>query len=216
MTIPPFLQNFIDGPKPPKIVLGVIGAVAIVAVAWLLLLSPEHTRLAALAQTNANLQLELVQNRAAVAQLTRFRRELAELQQKLATLQDKLPTERETPVVYRTVSDAAHESGLGVSLFQPRESKPMDYVNEIPIALTAEGGYHQLGEFFARVARLPRVVTVGEMRVTALPRSRSTVKADITLSTYTFRPAAPAPGGPGSAPPASKPSAALTSGQARS
>ena len=214
--MPPFLQSFVDGPKQPKIVLGAIGAVAVVALGWFVLLSPEQAHLAALEQTNAALQLELTQNRAKVAELARFRQELAELQQKLLALQDKLPSERETPAVYRSVSDAAHESGLGVSLFQPKESKPMDYVNEIPIALTAEGGYHQLGDFFARVARLPRVVTVEELKVTALAKSRSTMRAEITLATYTYRTVSAA-GGPRPAPPTSKPTAALTTaGEARS
>ena len=214
--MPPFLQSFVDGPKQPKIIVGVVGAVAIVALGWFTLLSPAQARVAALVQTNEGLRLELVQNRAKVAELARFRRELAELQQKLLALQDKLPSERETPAVYRSVSDAAHESGLGVSLFQPKDSKPMDYVNEIPISLTAEGGYHQLGDFFARVARLPRVVTVKELRVTALVKVHSTIRADMTLATYTYR-ASAASGGPRPAPPAPKPSAALpTTGQTRS
>jgi len=216
VTIPPFLQSFIDGPKQPKIVLGVVGAVAIVVLGWLLLLSPTQARVAARAQTNEALQLEVVQNRAKVAELERFRRELAELQQKLLAVQDKLPSERETPAVYRSVSDAAHESGLGVSLFQPRESRPLEYVNEIPISLTAEGGYHQLGDFFARVARLPRVVTLRDLKVTALAKSRTTIKAELTLATYTYRPVA-ANAGPRPAPPTPKPSAALlTSEGARS
>lgn len=213
MAMPPLLQNFVDGPKPPKIVLGIFGAVAIAAAGWYVLLSPLQAGIATLTQTNTSLQRELTQNRMAVAELSRFRRELAELEQKLIALQEKLPTERETPAVYRTVSDAAHESGLGVSLFQAKDSKPMDVVNEIPISVTAEGGYHQLGDFLARVARLPRVVTVGELRVTAMQKSTSTMKADITLATYTYRINATTAGGPPGATAPIKPAAAVTTGR---
>lgn len=207
MAMPPFFQKFVDGPRLPKILLGVVGAVAIAAAGWFLLLSPVQARIAQLTARNAALHAELVTHRAQVAELARFRRELAELENTLVALKEKLPTDRETPALYRAVSDAAHQAGLGVSLFQPRESKSKDYVNEIPISVIAEGGYHQLGEFFERVSRLPRVVTVGELKVTGLTKSKNTVKADLTLATFTYRAAGPAPTKPGA--PAPKPAAAM-------
>ena len=39
-------------------------------------------------------------------------------EQKLAALTERLPKEKEMPPLYRTLSDAAIQSGLGVSLFQ--------------------------------------------------------------------------------------------------
>ena len=68
-------------------------------------------------------------------------------------LQDRLPSEKETPTLYRALSSAAEQAGLGVSLFQPREARAKDVVSEIPITLSAEGSYHQLAKFFERVAR---------------------------------------------------------------
>jgi len=101
---------------------------------------------------------------------------------------------------------------------KPRPAVPRDYVSEIPITVTAEGGYHQLGEFFEKVARLPRVVKVDTLKVTGLTKAKNSLRADITLATYTYRtiPAAPAakPGMP--APPAPKPAAALPSSESRS
>jgi type IV pilus assembly protein PilO len=211
MVMPPFLQNFIDGPKLPKVILGVLGLVAIVGGGWFLLLSPVQLEVAALEARRQQLATELAQARSQVAELQRFRREVAELQAKLDGLKAKLPTEKETPALYRAVSEAAQGSGLGVSLFQPREPKPKDYVAEIPITITAEGGYHQLGLFFEKVAGLERVVKVGEMKLTGLAKSRSALRAELTLATYMYRDA-PAPAKPGAPVPAApKPAAALPS-----
>ena len=70
-----------------------------------------------------------------------------------------------------------------------------------PITLAAEGGYHQLGEFFERVAGFPRVVTVQEMKMAGISKSRNPLKADLVLATYQYRPVgsppAPKPGQPG-------------------
>lgn len=203
MDNPAFLQNFIDGPKLPKLVLGFVGLVLIVAAGVYFVVSPLQAEIAALQAKLSAQRNELNQARAQVAELARFRRELAELEKRLVVLRDKLPTERETPGLYRTLSDAAIQAGLGVSLFQPKEARAKDYVNEIPISVTAEGGYHQLGKFFERVATLPRVVTVNEFKVTSLSKSRTSIKADLTLATYMYRATPlPAPGKPGTPAPA--------------
>ncbi|MGH7354994.1 MAG: type 4a pilus biogenesis protein PilO, partial [Candidatus Rokuibacteriota bacterium] len=189
MAAPAIIQNFIDGPKLPKVVLGVALLVAIVAGGYYLLISPVDARIAQLRTKNAALQTELAQSRAAVAELDTFRRELEQLQKRLAALKEKLPQERETPGLYKALSESAQKTGLGVSLFQPREAKPRDYVNELPITLQAEGGYHQVAQFFELVARLPRVVNVTEIKLTG-QRGARTVKADLMLATYTYRAAA--------------------------
>ena len=112
-------------------------------------------------------------------------------------------------------SSAAEASGLGVSLFQPKGPVPKDVVNEIPITVSAEGSYHQLAKFFSRVASLPRVVTVQDFKLTGVPKSKNSMKADLTLATYMYRSAPPPPlAKPGAAAP--KPGAALPSSETRS
>jgi type IV pilus assembly protein PilO len=202
VVLPPAIDSFVHGPRLPKVVVGLFGLVAALGAAWYLALAPQSAELARLEAERADLQVKLTQNRAIVADLARYRRELAELRQRLALLQEKLPTERETPPLYRTVHEAAIQAGLAVSLFQPRDARARDYYSELPIAVTAEGGYHDLGVFLQRVARLPRVVNVGEIRATSLTRARTSMRADLTLATYMYRPAGAAGPTPGAPPPA--------------
>jgi len=124
-----------------------------------------------------------------------YRREVAELEARLNALKDRLPGEKEIPTLYRTVSDAATASGLGVALFQPRPPVVRDYYSEIPIALNAEAGYHQFGEFFERIAKMARVVNITEIKLNGLNRPRVPVRAELVLATYMYRPigAPPAP-----------------------
>jgi type IV pilus assembly protein PilO len=214
MAMPALIQNFIDGPKLPKVILGVLGLAGIIVGGWFVVLAPVQAEITTLEGRRQQIASELTLARTQVAELQRFRREMADLQAKLELLKAKLPTEKETPGLYRAVSEAAQAAGLGVSLFQPREPKPKDYVFEIPITVTGEGGYHQLGQFFERVAALERVVKVGEMKLVGLTKSRSALRAELTLATYMYRemPAPPKPG----APAAPKPAAALPSKEASS
>jgi type IV pilus assembly protein PilO len=201
MAMPPFLQSFVDGPKLPKVILGIVGVVAILAIGYFLLISPVQVRVDALVARRAQVTAELHQVRAQVAEIERFRREIAELEKRLALLKDRLPSEKETPTLYRAVSTAAEQSGLGVALFQPKAAVPKDVVMEIPITITAQGSYHQLAKFFERVAALPRLVNVNEFKLTGLGKSKDSMKADLTLATFMYRTAPPPPPAkPGAAP----------------
>jgi len=195
------LAPILNAPKPHKLALGVMGLIVLGGLMYYFLLSPMQQRVAELEVQNEQVQREVAQHRAMVADLERYRREVTELEKRLALLQEKLPTEKEMPPLYRTMSDAAFESGLAVSLFQPREPKVRDFYNEIPISIVAEGGYHELGEFLEKVGRLPRVVTVGDMKLSGLTKQKNPMKAEVTFATYTYRPVgSPPPPKPGAAP----------------
>jgi type IV pilus assembly protein PilO len=209
MALPAPLQNLVDGPKLPKIVLGVVGLVALVGLSYYFLISPIQVRIDALVQRKTKLNTEVVQARAQVAEIERFRREIAELEKRLVLLRDRLPSEKETPTLYRALSSAAEQAGLGVSLFQPRDVRPKDVVNEIPIALSAEGSYHQLAKFFERVAGLPRVVTVNDFKMSGLAKSKNSMRAEMTLATYMYRSGGAAAPAKPAAPVAPKPAASL-------
>jgi type IV pilus assembly protein PilO len=221
MALPAPLQNLVDGPKLPKVILGLAGVVAILAGSYFLLIAPMQARIDTLVAKRNQLNSEVTQVRAQVAEIERFKREIAELENRLALLKDRLPSEKETPTLYRAVSTAAEQAGLGVSLFQPKPAVPKDVVSEIPITITAQGSYHQLAKFFERVAGLPRVVNVNDFKMTGIGKSKDSMKADLTLATYMYRTAPPAPpakpGEPAApAPPAAKPSASLPASGERS
>src|SRR5256885_8609117 len=181
MALPPLFDPIVNAPKPQKIVLGIFGLVIIGAASYFLLLSPLDTKLAQLRAQNASLGDEVVKARALVADLARTRREMAELEVKVAILKDRLPSERELPTLDRSLHDAGTQAGLGVPLFQPRAGQIKDYYVEIPIAVNAEGSYHQLGEFLERLARMPRGVRLREIGLGSTHRAGRAGLAGLTL-----------------------------------
>src|SRR5262249_20300308 len=145
MALPPIFDPIVNAPRPQKLVAGALGAIVIVVAAYFLLLAPAQADVAQLRAQLSSLQSEITRNRAIVADLLKYRREAAELEARLNALKDRLPGEKEIPPLYRTVSDGATASGLGVALFQPRPPVVRDYYSEIPITVNAEAGYHQFG-----------------------------------------------------------------------
>src|SRR5881409_1069818 len=120
MPLPPFFDPIVNAPRSQKLVVGFMGAIVIAAAAYFLLLAPVEAEVSQLRAQLTSLQSEITRSKAIVADLLKYRREVAELEARLNALKEKLPGEKEIPTLYRTLSDAANAAGLAVSLFQPR------------------------------------------------------------------------------------------------
>jgi type IV pilus assembly protein PilO len=188
MVLPPFFDPLVNLPKPAKLGIGFGGMVVIAGLVFFFLLSPIYERIGKLDAELKKVQDEVQLNRNVLAQLAVYQRQMAALEAELKILTIKLPSEREMPPLYRTLSDAAFQAGLAVSLFQPRDARIRDYYAEIPITVSAEGGYHDLATFFDRLAAMPRVVNVDAWKLSGLNRTKSPMRADLTLATYMYRP----------------------------
>lgn len=174
-------------PKSTKLALGAVLILAILGGGYFLLISPAQSEVAAVRAKSDSLQAEVTQNRAVAANLSRFRQEAIVLRRRLDAVRERLPNEKEIPPLYRTVSNLAFQSGLAFSIFQPREPQQKDFYAEVPITVSAEVGYHQLGNFFERLTRLPRIVNVVDLKLTGINKPTGSVRADMTLVTYMFK-----------------------------
>jgi type IV pilus assembly protein PilO len=215
VTAAQLVEPFLEAPRWQRMVLGVLGLVAVGAGGYFLAVSPMEMRVTALHAQHDAQQQELARLRALAVDLARIRREAAEVERKLDVAKNKLPTDREIPALYGMLSDAAVKSGLAVALFQPQGPRVRDFYSEIPIAFVAEGGYHEVGDFIGRVTSLPRATMVGELKLLAADgplsrpgaanaspvapvrtststrdtgETRRPLRAEMTLVTYVYRP----------------------------
>jgi type IV pilus assembly protein PilO len=213
------LDPLINAPRQQKLIFGAMLLVIVGALGYFFLISGSRAERDALLEENEVRRAEVLKARADEANLRPFRVRAEVLRKQLEQAKERLPSEREIPQVYRQVSDLAAQSGLGVSLFQPKAAEDRDVLSEVPIAVTAECTYHQLGAFLERVGKMPRIVSLGEFRLIGIDKPTGTVRAEMTLATYTFKaegappppakPGAPAPSPPAKpAPPAQPPGAA--------
>lgn len=219
MALGALLAPLTEARRWQKVVLGVVFLAVLAGAGYHFVIAPLTSRVTALRSQRESQEQEITRTRALVADLARVRRQAAEVERQLEIAKNKLPTEREMPLLYRALSDAAVQSGLTVTLFHPQVARVRDFYSEIPIAVAAEGGYHEIGDFAARVAALARATRIGELKLTgvaaevprpaprppgqpaadAAKKPRPTLRAEITLLTYVYRPVG--------SPPAPKPAA---------
>jgi type IV pilus assembly protein PilO len=151
-----------------------------------------------------NLRREIRALEVTANKLQEFQREVALLEAKLETLKRILPPEKETPDLMRKVQALAAQSNLIIRRFTPSATVNKEFYQEWPISVDVEGSYHNLAMFFDRVARLSRLVNIGNLRIASRPTQTvsNTINASCVATTFVYieAPPQPPPGAPGAAP----------------
>jgi type IV pilus assembly protein PilO len=159
-------------------------------------LATEQTRLDAM-------KAEINKGLATARQLPEFQRQVGELQARLDLLRAVLPEEKDVSDLLRRLQTLATESNLQIKGFKPAAIVTKQTHAEWPIALELDGTYHNLGLFFDRVSKFPRIINVSGVTIKSKekPQPGSTISAACIATTYVLieapaKPAAVAPGAP--------------------
>jgi type IV pilus assembly protein PilO len=134
-----------------------------------------------------NLSNKLVVAKANAAKLPKLRAQMKVEEVKFAKASKALPERKEIPTLLTVISQSGSEAGLEFQLFQPGAEVNKKFYTEIPLSLRVEGGYHNLAEFFDRVAAIPRIVTIRD--ITIVPggkKSGGKLSASCAAVTYKF------------------------------
>lgn len=89
----------------------------------------------------------------------------------LSVLRHLVPTSNEVPPLLEAISNSARRAGLEISEVAPDGVVNGDQFDTYKYKLGVTGPYHQVAEFLANVASLPRIVS--PINVTVAPTTRS-------------------------------------------
>lgn len=131
--------------------------------------------------------------------LEQLRVQLAEYQQNLVLIRTLVPSGNEVPALLEQVSTAARRAGLDVSAVDPQPVVEGDNYDTYRYKMVVIGGYNALGEFFANVGNLTRIIlpvnlslaipasqNVGKIRAPAA--DQAVVEARFELQTFVAKP----------------------------
>jgi len=140
--------------------------------------------------------------------LSAYKLQMDEMHQAFGTLLRQLPNKTEVPNLLVDITQAGLGRGLNFVLFKPEKEKPQEFYAELPINIKVTGGYHELGQFVSDLAALPRIVTIGNIDITADAKSNLLTMSAVArtfrylepeeieaLKPKTAKPAAPPAGG---------------------
>jgi type IV pilus assembly protein PilO len=78
-------------------------------------------------------------------------------------LEKQLPSKAEMAALLSDINQAGIGRGLQFELFKPGQVVVKDYYAELPIDIKVTGSYHDIGEFAADMAKMPRIVTLNNL-----------------------------------------------------
>lgn len=141
-------------------------------------------------QTRLNaLKADIAKGVATARRLPQFQSEVAELERRLENLRAVLPEQKDVADILRRVQGLATQSSLNIQRFTPQEPKQEAMYAALPFKLRAEGTYHNLGLFFDRLSKFPRIINVGE--ITIKPRqvqdATASIEAECVATTFVLQ-----------------------------
>lgn len=193
MTKKTAISTFIDGkyiPLENKYKLGafVLLLVLPTLVFYLAIFQPGNKTIAKLKQQKTSLQAQVAKIESRAANRDKFLKELENTEQLFAKTSALLPKEKEIPNLLTSISALGRGVGLDFLSFKPNPSVPKDFYMEIPVSISLNGPYHNVGLFFDQVSKLNRIVSVTSIAMTN-PTKEGTemmLNSNCQLMTYRF------------------------------
>jgi type IV pilus assembly protein PilO len=125
------------------------------------------------------------------AELEAYRPKLAEIERQLASLKQQLeierkivPDEKEVDGFMKLLDAEAMKAGIELRRYTAKPMASKDFYTELPFEVELDGPYYSMLNFFDRVAKLERIVNIGDLLV-ATPKKASDAK---TKHTYQYAP----------------------------
>ena len=119
--------------------------------------------------------------------LEAYEKQLEEMRESFGAMLRQLPNETEVADLLVDVSQTGLASGLEFELFQPMAENPREFYAELPINIRVVGNYHEFGEFVSGVAALPRIVTLHNINIGRVEKSKSSGDLTMNLTAKTYR-----------------------------
>ncbi|KPJ78543.1 MAG: hypothetical protein AMJ54_03235 [Deltaproteobacteria bacterium SG8_13] len=156
---------------------------------WLLYV-PKYKTIGQLETDLNNLQEQLRKAKADARDLKKFQEKMKKAEARFRLAKKSLPEKEEIPSLLSSISQSGKDSGLEFVLFQPKGERAKDFYAEIPVNIKVNGQFHNVALFFDKVARLPRVVNIQNIKMKPTKKAKS-LETVCTAVTYKFIEKAP-------------------------
>ncbi|MDP1537729.1 MAG: type 4a pilus biogenesis protein PilO [Burkholderiales bacterium] len=118
--------------------------------------------------------------------LDEYRNQLAEIERSFGALLKQLPNAAEMESLLVDINQAGLGRGLQFELFKPGAEVVKDFYAELPITVNLTGSYHDFGSFAGDIAKLPRIVTLNDINITAGKSGEASLMLATTAKTFRY------------------------------
>jgi type IV pilus assembly protein PilO len=117
-----------------------------------------------------------------------YKRMIAALSDQLDQARLQLPGEREIPVLLEQIALFGKEAGVEFKSFRPAAEVKKDFYNEVPMALTIGGPFHNIALFLDKISHYPRIISVSNLTMgnPVLKEGYLMLTSTCTATTYRY------------------------------
>lgn len=173
-------------PVVPKVLLCVFIAIAVLVMAWYLMLTDYQSELETERSKEVALREDYQRKLAKAINLDALKKQREQVQQYVLQLEKQLPNKAEMAALLSDINQAGLGRSLQFDLFRPGQVVVRDYYAELPISIRVTGKYHDMGEFAADIAQLPRIVTLNDISITPTGKDAGSLILDATARTFRY------------------------------
>lgn len=185
------VDSILKLPSSKKILI-LIGILAVIAGFYFyLFFIPAQEELRASRTELDKLMKELNEGRMITRDLEKFKAQLEKLNAELNNALTQLPNEKEIPEILKNISRLGKESNLEFILFKPKNEEPQQFYAKVPIDLVVLGSYHNVGLFFDKIGKLPRIINIVDFNMTRMKETKGKemdnfIRTSCLITTYRF------------------------------
>lgn len=137
-------------------------------------------------QEETKLKEDWLSKKKQAVNLEEYRNQLAEIERSFGALLKQLPNASEMESLLVDINQAGLGRGLQFELFKPGVEASKDFYAELPITVNMTGSYHDFGAFSGDIAKLPRIVTLNDIKVSRSGKSGEVMSLTATAKTFRY------------------------------
>lgn len=178
------INNLSSWPLPIKVTAIALLCAGILGAGYWFFIQPELETLERAEAQEQDLRKAFLDKKALAINLPAYKQQMQEMEQTFGSLLRQLPNTTEVPDLLVDITQAGLGRGLEFALFKPEPEQRKDFYAELPISIAVMGGYHEIANFISDVAALPRIVTFGDIQITAGKGARLSMTAKAKTYRY--------------------------------
>ena len=152
-------------PLAPRVLCALGVTALVVGLGYFFYWNPQFEEQETLAQQELKLRDDYRARMAQAINLELLEAQQVQVNRYVLRLEKQLPGKAEMAALLSDINQAGVGRGLQFELFKPRQVEVKDYYAELPIDIKVSGKYHDIGDFAADMARMPRIVTLNNLKV---------------------------------------------------
>ncbi len=179
-------DNIGSWPMLVKVFIWVAVLAGVLALGYFYHIQDLQKSLAKVEQEEQKLKKEFEQKAFEAANLDAYRKQMEEMEVSFGALVSQLPSDTEVPGLLEDITNKGLLNGLMISTIDLQNEVSREFYVELPIAITAEGSYHDLGAFVSGMAALPRIVTLHDFSIKGNPAGEAN-RLSVAMVAKTYR-----------------------------